>query len=174
MLIINKASAGSGKTYNLVFEFIKMLLGYKPNDSKQSEYRLKTKLNNEHSKILAITFTNKATEEMKQRIVKELGYMAHKSEKSDHLKGIAEAFGVSEDKVCEAAAIAHTQILIDYANFNVSTIDSFFQTVLRTFAFDVDLPSDFTIELSDEFAIAVGIGDLKRNMRTSNKNDYLS
>ncbi|MDY5899974.1 MAG: UvrD-helicase domain-containing protein [Candidatus Limisoma sp.] len=174
MLIINKASAGSGKTYNLVYEFIKMLLGYKPNDSKQSEYKLKTKLNNEHSKILAITFTNKATEEMKQRIVKELGYMAHKSEKSDHLKGLAEAFGVSEDKVCEAAAIAHTQILIDYANFNVSTIDSFFQTVLRTFAFDVDLPSDFTIELSDEFAIAVGIGDLKRNMRTSNKNDYLS
>ncbi|MGM9841735.1 MAG: UvrD-helicase domain-containing protein [Candidatus Limisoma sp.] len=174
MLIINKASAGSGKTYNLVFEFIKMLLGYKEKDSEQSKYKLKPNLHNEHNKILAITFTNKATEEMKQRIVKELGNMATDPEESDHLEKIAETFGVSKEKVSEAAAKAHKQLLIDYANFNVSTIDSFFQTVLRTFAFDVDLPGDFTIELSDEFAIAVGIGDLKRDMRTSNHNDYLS
>lgn len=174
MLIINKASAGSGKTYNLVFEFIKMLLGYKEKDSEQSAYKLKPNLNNEHSKILAITFTNKATEEMKQRIVKELGYMANNPGKSDHLKEIAKAFGVSEEKVSEKAVKAHKQILIDYANFNVSTIDSFFQTVLRTFAFDVDLPGDFTIELNDDFAIAVGVGDLKRDMRTSSKDDYLS
>ncbi|MGM9832462.1 MAG: UvrD-helicase domain-containing protein [Candidatus Limisoma sp.] len=174
MLIINKASAGSGKTYNLVFEFIKMLLGYKEKDSEQSAYKLKNKLNNEHNKILAITFTNKATEEMKQRIVKELGYMANDPEESEHLEKIAEAFGVSQKKVSEAAAKAHKQLLIDYANFNISTIDSFFQTVLRTFAFDVDLPGDFAIELSDEFAIAVGVSDLKRDMRTSSNNDYLS
>lgn len=69
MLHIYKASAGSGKTYRLAYEYIKMLLGEKADDGS---YRLRHDTLTGHRHILAITFTNKATDEMKQRILHEL------------------------------------------------------------------------------------------------------
>ena len=66
MLHIYKASAGSGKTYTLTLEYIKLLLGYR---DEQGRYRLYRKSDAQHRRILAVTFTNKATEEMKHRIV---------------------------------------------------------------------------------------------------------
>lgn len=73
MLTILKASAGSGKTYSLTYEYIKLLLGYKDGDGR---YRLNRRNRDRHRHILAITFTNKATDEMKQRIVHELALLA--------------------------------------------------------------------------------------------------
>ena len=89
MLLIHKASAGSGKTYNLVFEYLKILLGKKT----ESGYILDEHPNDNHKKILAITFTNKATEEMKKRIVKELDLIARNSKNSDHSESLLKAFG---------------------------------------------------------------------------------
>lgn len=72
MLTIHKASAGSGKTYTLTYTYIKMLLGEK---DEKGVYRLSTE-RNRHRATLAITFTNKATDEMKRRIVDQLACLA--------------------------------------------------------------------------------------------------
>lgn len=74
MLSIYKASAGSGKTFTLAYEYIKMLLGRK--NLGDDRYRLDTRSGRRHRSILAITFTNKATGEMKRRIIHELALLA--------------------------------------------------------------------------------------------------
>ncbi|WP_302995175.1 UvrD-helicase domain-containing protein, partial [uncultured Muribaculum sp.] len=73
MLNIHKASAGSGKTYTLTYNYIKLLLGA---GDEQGNYRLASD-RKRHRAILAITFTNKATDEMKRRIVQQLAMRAH-------------------------------------------------------------------------------------------------
>lgn len=167
MLTIYKASAGSGKTYTLAYEYVRLLLGVK--DEANGNYRLNSPkyLNGHmfsarHRNILAITFTNKATEEMKGRIIKELGSLA-----SDHSDGsedcpyacvLIKEFGCSRLELREAASRALHSLLFDYHRFNVSTIDSFFQTVLRAFAREVDRQGDYGLELNDEFAVTSGIG----------------
>ena len=110
-LTVYKASAGSGKTFTLATEYIKLLI------ANPQCYR----------SILAVTFTNKATEEMKQRIVKELAILAGmRDEKSNYLETLCDRFNATEDDVRKAAKRALTELLFDYSNFNVSTIDSFF------------------------------------------------
>ena len=90
MLHIYKASAGSGKTYTLTLEYIKLLLGYR---DEQGRYRLYRKSDAQHRRILAVTFTNKATEEMKHRIVFQLDILAHDTEKSPYVDGLMQLFG---------------------------------------------------------------------------------
>lgn len=169
MLLIHKASAGSGKTYNLVFEYLKILLGKKT----ESGYVLDEHPNDNHKKILAITFTNKATEEMKKRIVKELDYIVRNSKNSDHTESLLKAFGTQPYKLQNSAKKALTDVLFDYSNFNVSTIDSFFQMILRTFAFDVDLIGNFNVELNDDFVFSVGVSDLKKSLHLRNKDKFV-
>ena len=170
MISIHKASAGSGKTFNLVFEYIKLLIGIKQEDGS---YILNEKPYKTHKYILAFTFTNKATEEMKQRIVKELDLISKQSSESDHLKNLAKTFGTTEEKVAKSASTALFHILSDYSNFNVSTIDSFFQTILRAFAFDMEISGNYNIELNDDFAFAVGVSGLKRDLHLGKANDFL-
>ena len=162
MLTVYKASAGSGKTYTLTYEYIKLLLGYKDRDTGQ--YKLKKDPQEEHQAILAITFTNKATEEMKSRIIKELAIIAELpvmgGEVSPYLKDLTNLFGCSKDELKECASRVLGQLLFDYTFFNVSTIDSFFQNVLRTFAFEADLTGDYNVELEDNVAISAGVGEL--------------
>ncbi|MDE6826877.1 MAG: UvrD-helicase domain-containing protein, partial [Paramuribaculum sp.] len=74
MLSVYKASAGSGKTFTLAYEFIKMLLGRKPEGSEK--YGIDRRSRDRHRRLLAITFTNKATDEMKRRILHELAVLA--------------------------------------------------------------------------------------------------
>lgn len=166
MLTIYKASAGSGKTYTLAFEYVRLLLGVK---DEQGVYHLNLpkyigghRLSSRHRHILAITFTNKATEEMKSRIIQELGLLAadHSdgSDDCDYVPRLIDEFGCTREDLRQAADDALKSLLFDYHHFNVSTIDSFFQTVLRAFAREVDRQGDYGIELSDEYAVTAGIG----------------
>ena len=166
MLNIIKASAGSGKTYTLALEYIKLLLG---SSSTQGEPRLYTgeRHREYHRHIVAVTFSNKATDEMKQRIVKELAVLAQwQQAKGSYLHDLCSHFHASEQQVRDAARRALTELLFDYANFNVSTIDSFFQVILRTFAAEVELPYDYDIELNDDYALAVGVHDFLNLIRS--------
>ena len=160
MLQIIKASAGSGKTYTLALEYISLLLGEK--DGK-GHFRLARSGGREyHKHILAVTFTNKATEEMKERIVKELAVLAGllNDGKSPYMSTLCQRFGIEdENRIRKAAYTALYELLFDFTNFNVSTIDSFFQIILRTFAGEVDVPYDYNIELNEQYAMKVGIHD---------------
>lgn len=162
MLTVYKASAGSGKTYTLTYEYIKMVLGYK--DSSTGAYRLNTSPQDEHHKVLAITFTNKATDEMKRRIIKELAILAELPSvgkaKSLYLDDLIALFGCSQEQLKATAQKVLYQLLFDYTFFNVSTIDAFFQTVLRIFAFEVELDGNYEVELNDAYAISVGMNEV--------------
>lgn len=172
MLKIIKASAGSGKTYTLALEYITLLLGEK--DKESGTYRLANVDGREyHRHILAVTFTNKATEEMKERIIKELAVLAgcRDGGRSPYLATLCERFATEEKKIRHAAGRALGELLFDYTNFNVSTIDSFFQIILRTFAGEIDVPYDYNIELNEKYAMQVGIRDFLSRLR---RNDSLA
>lgn len=133
--IIYKSSAGSGKTYTLTMEYLKLALQH------STAFR----------GILAVTFTNKATQEMKERILKELTRLrttVRHDEKMD--TEIMSALGVDEEGLKLRAAQALTSILHDYGRFSVSTIDSFFQKVVRAFAREIDLNAKFDVELDQD------------------------
>lgn len=166
MLTIYKASAGSGKTYTLAYEYIKTLLGVKAegkdgytlNSDKYSPTGHRQR--RRHRGILAITFTNKATEEMKARIMSELNSLAKDGSKAEYTAKLTALLGCTQAELAEEADAALREILHDYRHFNVSTIDSFFQMVLRTFAREVDHQGDYEVELNDRYAVAAGVGML--------------
>lgn len=173
MLQIIKASAGSGKTYTLALEYITLLLGEKDDSGN---YRLaEDDFRDYHRHILAVTFTNKATEEMKERIIKELAVLAGRwgDGESQYMPTLCKRFGVDDEvKIRHAADRALGELLFDFTNFNVSTIDSFFQIILRTFAGEIDVPHDYSVELNEKYAMQVGVRDflsrLRRNMLAGN------
>ncbi len=135
--IIYKSSAGSGKTYTLTLEYLKLALR-----SSQA-----------YKQILAVTFTNKATQEMKERIVEELKRLRNEvnpNEKMD--RELLSALQVDESGLKLLAQQTLTAILHDYGRFSVSTIDSFFQKVVRAFAREIDLNAKFDVEL-DQAAV---------------------
>lgn len=154
MLTVYKASAGSGKTFTLAYEYIKILLGLKDdagayhlNSARYNSTR--RRIPNRHRGILAITFTNAATEEMKSRIIRELSRLTADANPATSLYGawLVRDFGCTADEICEAASRALTELLFDYGEFNVQTIDSFFQTVLRTFSREVERQGDYELSL---------------------------
>ena len=133
-LTVYKASAGSGKTFTLATEYIKLLV------LNPMSYR----------SILAVTFTNKATEEMKMRILSQLyGIWKQLSDSSDYTEHIVKATGLSEAQVSKQAGEALHQLLHNYSYFRVETIDSFFQSVLRNLARELDLTANLRIGLND-------------------------
>ena len=163
MLTIYKASAGSGKTYTLAFEYVKLLLGVKLTDGSE-RYVLNDaryvpggqRIACRHRGILAITFTNAATEEMKSRIVRELARLAGDVD-ADYRERLVSIFGCSAPELKSAAALALSEMLYDYGNFNVSTIDSFFQSVLRTFSREIDHQGDYELSLNLDDVVAQAI-----------------
>lgn len=161
MLHIYKASAGSGKTYRLAYEYIKMLLGEKADDGS---YRLRHDSLTGHRHILAITFTNKATDEMKQRILHELarlgGCEPGWTKDSDYAPQLIDELRCSADELKRAAANALMALVMDYNFFNISTIDSFFQTILRTFAREAQIMGDYDVSLDDDGVLRAGIGEM--------------
>ncbi|MDR0715095.1 MAG: UvrD-helicase domain-containing protein [Bacteroidales bacterium] len=152
-LIIYGASAGSGKTYTVSKEYIKLLL---------KEY-------DGHRRILAVTFTNKATEEMKLRIVRDL-YRLNCREDERYLNELAAETGLAPDGIPDIAARALAHLLHDYSHFSVYTIDSFFQRVIRAFACEMGLPASYSVEL-DQTAVLDESIDLM--MDHLNDGDYL-
>ena len=160
MLNIHKASAGSGKTYTLTYNYIKLLLGA---GDEQGNYRLASD-RKRHRAILAITFTNKATDEMKRRIVQQLAMLAHvdavNGSKSDYEERLCKELGCDSTQLANAARDALFSLLGDYGFFNVSTIDAFFQTVLRTFAREAELTGNYEVELNEKNAIAIGVSEM--------------
>ncbi|WP_373399432.1 UvrD-helicase domain-containing protein [Algoriphagus halophilus] len=110
--IIYKSSAGSGKTYTLTLEYLKLAL--------QSPHAFK--------QILAVTFTNKATQEMKERILEELNRLRSKVDPQEKMDAeLMKALDVDESGLKVLAQQTLTAILHDYGRFSVSTIDSFFR-----------------------------------------------
>ena len=170
MLDVYKASAGSGKTYTLAKRYIRMLLGYTDTDGRRHLYRHAPMA---HRSLLAITFTNKATEEMKNRIVHELSLLAlnpatmavlDPTERSPYLKEFMANFNASEEEIAAAASEALKQLLYDYGMFSVSTIDSFFQTILRAFAREAELDGNYEVDLDESTAIFNGVNDLLNSL----------
>jgi ATP-dependent exoDNAse (exonuclease V) beta subunit len=148
-LTVYKASAGSGKTFTLATEYIRLLV-----ENPQS-YRT----------ILAVTFTNKATEEMKMRILSQLYGIAHQLPDSDgYLQAIQERTGFDSQLISQRAAMALDNLLNNYNYFRVETIDTFFQSVLRNMARELDLTTNLRIGLNDyqveELAVDQLISDL--------------
>ena len=134
-LTVYKASAGSGKTFRLACEYIKLLI------DNPIRYR----------HILAVTFTNKATEEMKHRILSQLyGIWKKLPSSDDYLKEVMSSLMINQDMASKKAGIALHQLLHDYSYFRVETIDSFFQTVLRNLARELDLTANLRVELNDD------------------------
>ena len=129
-LKIFRSSAGSGKTFTLVLEYLRLVLR-NPSDYKH---------------ILAITFTNKATSEMKQRILSALVQLS--SPETSPLKEALE--GDQLPDLEKRARKALDLILHDYSSFSVCTIDSFFQKIIRGIAREIRLPSRFQLELNED------------------------
>lgn len=169
MINIYKASAGSGKTFRLVLEYLTMLLGEKREDGT---YRLRTGSGRSHRAILAITFTNKATEEMKRRIIQELAVLAGMEPEwekpSPYLKELCRRLNTTPELLRVAAAKALSSLLYDFGFFNVSTIDAFFQTVLRTFAREAELTGNFELELDRDYVIDMSIDRLLSEVSREN------
>ena len=147
--IIYNASAGSGKTYTLVKTYLKELL--------QSNYLDKFK------RILAITFTNKAVAEMKERILKSLKEFASDSmlsAPSQLFQDIAKELELDYVRLHRKSAYIHDAILNNYAAFDVVTIDTFTHRIIRTFAHDLKLPQNFEVVLDTDEILQEAIHNL--------------
>lgn len=164
MLTIYKASAGSGKTYTLAYEYIKVLLGINPRTfGREMHYILNAgphRQPDKHREILAITFTNAATDEMKRRIIRELNLLATSDPGAAYTAKLIAEYGCTPDELADAARKALAEMLFDYGGFNVSTIDSFFQTVLRTFSREVDHQGDYELSLDTRETIKLGVAEM--------------
>ncbi len=144
-LTVYKASAGSGKTFRLAIEYIKLLI------DDPTAYK----------NILAVTFTNKATEEMKSRILSQLyGLWKGLPDSGDYLEKIIEETGKPQELIARKAGEALTYIIHDYHGFCVETIDSFFQSVLRNLARELDLTANLRVSLNDDQVEAQAVDEL--------------
>lgn len=132
-LSVYKASAGSGKTFRLTIEYLKVVL------KQPSHYK----------RILAITFTNKATAEMKSRILEQLHDLAI-GKATAYQTILTEELELSNYEIQERAKQAEQYILHDYSRFSVMTIDAFFQTILKAFAKELGVAYNYNVELDTE------------------------
>lgn len=149
-LKVYSASAGSGKTFSLTVEYVSKLL--------RNPYAYKS--------ILAVTFTNKATAEMKNRILSTLWAVVYApnsvQNEIDKIKG--EKGASLSDKEKENARLSLTCILHDYDHFRIETIDSFFQRILRNMAREIGVGSSFEILLDDKDYVEKVVGLMKETV----------
>ena len=155
LLKIYRASAGSGKTFTLALEYMKLLV------QRPDSYR----------NILAVTFTNKATGEMKERILGKLYGVANGLDSAkDYLDKLDEQLpDLSRKEIIENAGKALDLILHDYGHFRIQTIDAFFQTLLRSLAKELELNGDMEISLDGESLLENAVDSYIRNLEPEAK-----
>ena len=136
---VYKSAAGSGKTYTLVKEYLKIAL----------------KDTWKYSRILAITFTNKAANEMKNRIIESLSEISELTTEPEKglVKDLLVEINLPFEQLRANAKVVLQNILHNFSDFAISTIDSFTHRIVRTFAFDLQLPLNFNIELDNEVIV---------------------
>ena len=148
-LTIYNASAGSGKTYTLVKEYLKLL--FKSN-------------NKEHFKhILAVTFTNKAVGEMKERIIETLKEFSSEdilSKSSSMFDAICDELLLKSEALHQKSKTILTSIIYNYSAFNISTIDGFTHKLIQTFAHDLKVPLNFEVELDTDSLLNEAVDSL--------------
>lgn len=151
---ILKASAGSGKTFSLAREYIKLLL----TSDKIDAYR----------HILAVTFTNKATDEMKRRILKELHTLATDTDHSPYLSYFVPSVISTRQELKDRAEQLVTAIVNDYGAFAVSTIDKFFQQTLRAFSREIGQFTSYQVELDKGMLVDDAVDKVLNDLSAAN------
>ncbi|MCR9171978.1 MAG: UvrD-helicase domain-containing protein [bacterium] len=147
-LQILNASAGSGKTYRLVQEYIQLLIG---ENASPTEFK----------HLIAMTFTNKAALEMKERIIQALDGIGNEDLSKEPLKlALAQALKISPDEVLKRCQRVLEMILHQYEDFHVMTIDKFNLRLIKSFSRDLDLPGEFEVVLDETELIEKVVDDL--------------
>lgn len=150
MLDVYKASAGSGKTFALTREYFKLIFEV-PTDYKN---------------ILAVTFTNKATEEMKSRIINELFKLA-KGVPSDYGEILKQECGFSDEQLKNKANMLMTMLLHDYGRLAVTTIDRFFQRLIKSFTRELGIFPGYNVELDSDFVLLKAVDKMMQEIKNN-------
>jgi len=169
MLTIYSASAGTGKTHTLTGRYLSLLFNGK----------------DAHRRILAITFTNKATAEMKNRIITELFKLAD-GQPSDFADVIAHSRSVpvianeakqspplSQTTLQTTARKLLIDILHDYSTFNISTIDHFFQRTVRAFTREIGLQGNYQIELDENVMLNEAVDNMMSELEKDDNGELV-
>ena len=155
MIKILKASAGSGKTFNLAKTYIRLLL----QDEDPTAYR----------HILAVTFTNKATDEMKGRILKELHKLSTDPGASKYTKDFVPSLLPSSEALKKKAEDVLFNILHDYSAFAISTIDRFFQQTLKAFSKEIGQFASYQVELDKDSLVRESVDRILDSLTEDDK-----
>lgn len=150
-LKVIRASAGSGKTYRITADYLRLIFRYPKN----------------YKHILAVTFTNKATGEMKTRIIREL-YMLSLGENSPYTVSLIKEFNLSQNEIREKSKLILDNILHNYSRFTISTIDSFFQRIIKSFAREAGLQHNFEVELDIDDVLEKAIEQMLLKLENDN------
>jgi len=146
---IYNASAGSGKTFTLVKEYLKILF------QSNNQYQFKN--------ILALTFTNKAVAEMKERIIETLKQFSDKEileTPNNMFTTICDELEMESELLHSKSQKLLSSIIYNYAAFDISTIDGFTHKLIRTFAYDLKLPLNFEVELDQDMLLNEAVDSL--------------
>lgn len=150
---ILSASAGSGKTYRLAYKYILDTLRYY--EEKPYLYRA----------ILAVTFTNKATEEMKSRILNRYAELATDPSKSEYIGDLRRDLPLSDEEYARRAKSILKRILHDYSHFTVLTIDKFFQRIMRAFVKELGVDVNYNLQIKSDDVVSQSADALIESIR---------
>lgn len=174
--VICRAAAGSGKTFTLVKEYLKLAMAAPNATVRRDREAMERHLRRQFAGILAITFTNKAAGEMKSRVMEHLEQMARGGATGSRMgKPLAKALNalpayadspVGDDELRWMAETVHSAILHQYSDLSVCTIDSFMHRVVRTFAHDLDRPVNFEVMLDQDEMIGQAVEQLMSQVGT--------
>ena len=153
-LVVYKASAGSGKTFTLVKEYLKLAL-----QNGSPDY---------FKHILAITFTNKAAAEMKQRVFKSLAEIAEDKKLKDMAKLLLDELNLPREELVKRAELTYRSMVYNYSEIAISTIDSFVIKLLKGFTKELNLPTQFEVSLDQDEMLEIAIDRLIDKSQTEN------